>query len=73
MREITGNGLPIWQWVFTARGKRVAFGQETVHGGIGIPYELRNMETGHLVAEYSPGRDTRGEPPRWVRDLDVVR
>jgi hypothetical protein len=72
-RDFTGSGLPIWRWGFAAGGKQVAFEQETVHGGIGIHYELRDVATGQLVAEYSPGPDNRGEPPGWAKDLDVAR
>ena len=70
-RELRGNGLPVWQWAFLAGGAQVAFRQETVHGGMGIRYELREVATGALLGEYEPG--TSGDAPAWVRDLDGDR
>lgn len=76
-RTYTGNGLPVWRWHFTADGKRIAFEQETVHGGLGIHYELRDVARGSLVAEYSPrvGPNNQPEPhqkgPEWVLELDA--
>ena len=66
----TGSGLPVWRWAFSEDGKRVAFEQETVHGGIGVHYELREISTGRLVSEYNSHPETPGEPPAWVRTLD---
>ena len=40
--------------VLTAGGKQVAFEQETVHGGMGIHYELRDVATGNLIAAFDP-------------------
>lgn len=77
LRRFKGSGLPVWQWHFTARGKQVAFQQETVHGGLGIHYELRDIATGRLIAEYSPpvGPDNQPLPnqtvPKWVAELDA--
>jgi hypothetical protein len=54
----------------------VAFRQETVHGGLGVHYELRDVVTGLLVASYDPpvGPDNvRVAPenvPEWVAELD---
>lgn len=47
----TGNDLPVWQWCFLSSGKQVAFEQETVHGGQGIRYELRDVATGRLTED----------------------
>ena len=71
-RGFTGSGLPIARWCFWAGGKQVAFEQETVHGSMGIHYELRDVETGDLVAKYDPDSnlDTVTKPPRWVVVLD---
>jgi hypothetical protein len=75
-RSYVGNGLPVWQWRFMAGGTQIAFRQETVHGGMGVNYELRDVLTGKLVAEYQPeiGRDNqpleRQHPPEWVKVLD---
>ena len=76
-RSYAGAGLPVWRWAFQADGKRVAFEQETVHGGLGIHYELRDVESGHLVASYEPkvGPDNQPLPnqhvPMWVEQLDA--
>ena len=80
MRTFTGNGLPIWRWSFEAQGKRVAFEQETVHGGMGVHYELRDVATGRLVGEYDPpvardnrSSDSRQDAPKWVAESDAKR
>lgn len=77
LRTFTGTGLPIWQWQFQASNKHVAFRQETVHGGLGIHYELRDVLSGQLIAEYKPpyDRDNRLLPdrnrPKWVDELNA--
>jgi hypothetical protein len=67
IRIFNGNDFPVWQWQFEQNGSRVAFEQETVHGGMGIHYELREITTGHLIDSYE------GKPkpnaPKWVCDL----
>jgi hypothetical protein len=73
VRTFSGNGLPVWRWCFDATGKQLAFEQETVHGGIGVHYELRDVASGRLLAEYNPDPDVPGEPPRWVAELDSKR
>ena len=76
LHTFEGKGLPIWQWQFTDDGKRVALEQETVHGGLGIHYELREISTDRLVAEFNPTVDKNGQPepnqkkPDWVSRLD---
>jgi hypothetical protein len=71
-----GDSLPIWRWQFTSDGRRVAFEQETVHGGFGIHYELRDIATGRLTAQYDPpvGSDNRPSSsenvPQWVVEFD---
>jgi hypothetical protein len=71
-RTYTGNGLPIARWGFWAGGKQVAFQQETVQGGMGVHYELRDIETGDLADKYDPDAnpDSISKPPRWVVVLD---
>jgi len=77
LRKYAGSDLPVWRWRFLARGKQVAFEQETVHGGLGVHYELRDVRTGRRIAEYSPvtGSDSLPEPntknPEWVAELDA--
>jgi len=71
-RTYTGSGLPISRWCFWAGGKQVAFEQETVHGGMGVHYELRDIGTGALADKYDPDAspDSVTKPPRWVVVLD---
>jgi hypothetical protein len=79
LRTYTGNKLPVWRWHFTAGGMQIAFEQETVHGGRGVHYELRDVASGRLIAEYNPivGLDGQPEPnqktPEWVLELDAKR
>jgi hypothetical protein len=79
LRTYAGNELPVWRWHFTAGGKQIAFEQETVHGGRGVHYELREVASGRLLAEYSPiaGPDDQPDPnqrtPKWVSELDAKR
>jgi hypothetical protein len=79
VRTYSGHELPVWRWQFTAGGKQIAYEQETVHGGLGVHYELRDVASGRLVAEYTPrvGPDNRPEltqnPPAWVLELDAKR
>lgn len=79
-RKFTGRGLPIWRWRFEAGGKQVAFEEETLHGGMGIHYEVRDVATGRLVTEYNPPvgpdniiHDTPQDAPKWVLELDAKR
>ena len=77
MRTFTGNGLPVWQWSFQSSGKRVAFRQETVHGGIGTHYELRDVATGRLIATHNPTVGPDNQPlaiqdvPAWVEAVNA--
>ena len=67
-----GSGLPIRRWCFQAEGRQVAFEQETVHGGTGVHYELRDIATGQLIAQYEPDSSSEmtPKPPRWVAEVD---
>ena len=68
-----GTGLPISRWCFWGEGRQVAFEQETVHGGMGVHYELRNIEAGDLADKYDPDANPTGvtKPPKWVVILDL--
>ena len=75
LREYTGSGLPVWRWAFFSGGKNIGFEQETVHGSQGIHYELHEVRSGRLIAEFTPapGADTLAEladRPKWTRELD---
>jgi hypothetical protein len=71
-RSFTGSGLPISGWSFWAGGKQVAFKQETLHGGMGLRYELRDVATGELADKYDPDSNPASitKPPRWVVVVD---
>jgi hypothetical protein len=73
VRSFTGDGLPVWQWSFQSSGKRVAFRQETVHGGLGTHYELRDVATGRLITKYSPDNQPLAiqNVPTWVEELNA--
>ncbi|MGH7702353.1 MAG: hypothetical protein ACREMO_04630 [Gemmatimonadales bacterium] len=70
LRSFTGIDLPVWRWRFEGGGKQVAFYQETVHGGIGAHYELRDVRSGRLVGQYQPSDSTPAPP--WVARLTAV-
>jgi hypothetical protein len=78
-RSYAGNGLPVWKWRFVAAGSQVVFRQETVHGGLGVNYELRDVLSGDLIAEFSPPVSPDNQPlrgqrvPEWVAALDAAR
>ncbi len=67
VRTFTGAGLPIWRWQFDSTSTRVVFYQETVHGGMGAHYELRDIVTDALLAHYEP--DDSEPPPLWAVPL----
>jgi hypothetical protein len=69
VHTFVGAGLPVWKWRFDSASKLVAFYQETVHGGIGGHYEVREIATGRLVAQYEP--HDSGSPPPWVAPFAV--
>ena len=77
VRAFAGNGLAIVQWGFQSGGSRFAFHQETVHGGLGVHYELRDVASGRLIAKYDPavGPDNQVLPsqnvPAWVAELSA--
>ncbi len=71
-RTFTGNDLAVARWSFTVDGKQLAFRQETVHGGNGVHYELRDVSTGRRLAIYDPDPEKPANPPGWVRTLDAA-
>ena len=72
-RTYIGLGLLLSRWAFTADGRRVAFREETVHGGFGVRYQLHDVATGRRVAEYEPDPEKPQAPPAWVRALNASR
>jgi hypothetical protein len=80
LRSFTGHELPVWRWCFEAGGTRVAFEQETVHGGMGVHYELRDIVTGRLLAQFDPKPNQNGNAevppkdlPKWAAEVDSQR
>jgi hypothetical protein len=78
--KLDGSGLPVWQWRFLAGGTQIAFEQETVHGGWGVHYELHEVGSGKLLAEYDPHvnsneqvDDKESDRPDWVIAMGQVR
>ncbi len=76
VHRFTGNGLPIFQWHFADGGTRVAFGQEPVHFGCSIHYELRDVQSERLIdsADIPEPCGQILEPravkiPKWVTEL----
>lgn len=43
--------------------KQFAFEQETVHGGLGVHYELHDLTSGKRLAEYEPEPGKAAAPP----------
>ena len=80
MHRFTGVGLPIFQWHFADDGTRVAFGQEPVHFGCEVHYELRDILSERLIdsADVPQPCGQRPNPPamtipKWVTELDAAR
>jgi hypothetical protein len=76
VRRFRGIGLPIFKWHFADAGGRVAFGQEPVHFGCEIHYELREIDSGRLLDSadipQACGQIPNPRPlkiPKWVSDL----
>ena len=80
VHRFTGIGLPIFQWHFTDGGTRVAFGQEPVHFGCSIHYELRDVQSERLIESADIPQPCGQIPdppvvaiPRWVTELNSDR
>lgn len=78
VHRFRGIGMPIFQWHFTSGGARVAFGQEPVHFGCVIHYELRDVRSERLIrAADIPnpcGQFPNPKPvsvPKWVAELNA--
>jgi hypothetical protein len=49
LHRFTGVQLPIFQWAFADGGTQIAYGQEPVHFGCSVHYELRDIASGRLI------------------------
>ncbi|MDO8679918.1 MAG: hypothetical protein Q7R30_15460 [Acidobacteriota bacterium] len=68
--------FPIFKWHFADDGSQVAFGQEPVHSGCAVLYELRKIRSERLIASAdipTPCGQIQNPPavqiPQWVKDL----
>jgi hypothetical protein len=68
-RTFVGDGLPVWQWSFSADGKRIAFRQAPIHGDDHSHFELRDLRTGRLVGTFDADSADVRAAPMWVRAL----
>lgn len=80
VHRFTGIGLPIFKWHFDDDGTRVAFGQEPVHFGCSIHYELRDIQSEHLLDSADIPEPCGQVPtpqavriPKWVADLNAEK
>jgi hypothetical protein len=55
-------------WQFVEGGKQVAFYSATLHGDSGAHFELHDVTTGRLLAQYSGHRGAKA--PTWAAGLD---
>jgi hypothetical protein len=76
VHRFKGVGLPIFQWGIADSGTRIAYGQEPIHFGCAIHYELRDITSERLIDEVdvpeSCGQNPNPEAvkiPGWVATL----
>jgi hypothetical protein len=76
VHRFKGVGLPIFQWGFVDYGTRIAYGQEPVHFGCSIHYELRDIGSERLIEQVDVpepcGQIPNPQPvmiPVWVASL----
>ena len=76
VHRFTGAGMTIFKWGFADGGARIAYGQEPVHFGCGIHYELREIESERLIESIDVpepcGQIPNPKPvpiPDWVAKL----
>ena len=67
LRSLTGAGMPTWHWRFVAGGREVAFMQRPSHGAAPGHYELREVASGRLRAQFDRGDGDRAPLPAWAR------
>jgi hypothetical protein len=61
------TGQSIWDWQFVEKGKQVAFWTGPTHGNYTPHFELRDIDTGKLVASWDG--HVREKHPDWVSGL----
>jgi hypothetical protein len=80
VHRFNGIGLPIFKWHFVDGGRRVAFGQEPVHFGCSIHYELRDVQSERLIDSADVPEPCGLVPnppavniPKWVAELNAEK
>lgn len=80
VHRFKGVGLPIFLWHFADGGTRIAYGQEPVHFGCQIHYELRNIDSELLIDSTDVPQPCGQQPvlpiitiPKWVQALNAAR
>ena len=70
LRSLTGAGMPIWHWHFVHGGREVAYLQRPSHGAAPDHYELRDVASGRLRAQFDHEDGERAPLPAWARGLE---
>jgi len=63
------TGMPIWHWRFVDGARAVAYVQRPAHGAAPDHYELRDVASGRLRAQFDHEDGDRAPLPRWARGL----
>jgi hypothetical protein len=69
IRSLTGADMPIWHWRFVDHGRFVAFVQRPTHGAAPDHYELRDIASGRLLAEFDHDEGDNAPLPKWARGV----
>lgn len=69
VRSMTGAGMPVWHWRFVDADRHVAFVQRPTHGSAPDHYELRDIASGRLLAEFDHADDDAAPLPAWARGV----
>jgi hypothetical protein len=65
-RTVISNASPIWQWAFAPDGRSVVIRQAPVHGAAPQYYELRDSQTGRLIATAEADSTSPIALPPWL-------
>jgi hypothetical protein len=69
LRSMTGAGMPIWHWRFVDHGRAVAYVQRPTHGAAPDHYELRDVASGRLLADFDHDDADTTPLPEWTLGL----
>jgi hypothetical protein len=70
IRRIEGDPF-VWQWIFWADGKQVAYESGPLH--FGMSCILADIETGHQLTTVDCYHELPKDAPEWVVKLEAVR